>query len=50
VAWAGRVSRLTEERADELAAIAAPVVVPQAGEERRVAALIGVAHWLVGRR
>ena len=30
VAWAGRVTRLTEARADELAEIAAPVAVPRA--------------------
>ncbi|MEP7300366.1 MAG: RDD family protein [Caldimonas sp.] len=50
VAWAARVSRLTEARAEELAAIAAPVVVPRAPEALRVAALVGVAHWLLGRR
>jgi len=50
VAWAGRVSRLTEARADELAEIAVPVVVPRAMDGDRVAALVGVAHWLLGRR
>lgn len=50
VAWAGRVSRLTEARADELAEIAVPVVVPRAMGGDRVAALVGVAHWLLGRR
>jgi len=50
VAWAGRVSRLTEARADELAEIAVPVVVPRAMAGDRVAALVGVAHWLLGRR
>jgi hypothetical protein len=50
VAWAGRVGRLTEARADELAEIAVPVVVPRAMGGDRVAALVGVAHWLLGRR
>jgi uncharacterized RDD family membrane protein YckC len=50
VAWAGRVARLTPARADELAAIAAPAVVPRVAAEERVAALIGVAHWLLGHR
>ena len=50
VAWAGRVPRLTEARADELAEIAVAVVAPRALRGDRVAALIGVAHWLLGRR
>ncbi|HEY2558944.1 MAG TPA: RDD family protein [Caldimonas sp.] len=50
VAWAGRVARLTEARADELAEIAVPVVAPRAMHGDRVAALVGVAHWLLGRR
>jgi uncharacterized RDD family membrane protein YckC len=50
VAWAGRVPRLTEARADELAEIAVPVVAPRALHGDRVAALVGVAHWLLGRR
>ena len=50
VAWAGRVPRLTPERADELAAIAVPLVAPRAAGADRVAALLGVAHWLLGRR
>ena len=50
VAWAGRVSRLTEARADELAEIAVPVVAPRAQGGDRVGALVGVAHWLLGRR
>jgi uncharacterized RDD family membrane protein YckC len=50
VAWAGRVPRLTEARADELAEIAVPVVAPRAMGGDRVAALVGVAHWLLGRR
>ena len=50
VAWAGRVPRLTPERADELAVIALPTVAPRAAGGDRVAALLGVAHWLLGRR
>ena len=50
VAWAARVPRLTEARADELAAIAAPSVVPKARDDQRVDALAGVAQWLVGQR
>jgi len=50
VAWAGRVARLTEARADELAEIAVPVVAPRAMRGDRIAALAGVAHWLLGRR
>jgi uncharacterized RDD family membrane protein YckC len=50
VAWAGRVTRLTDARADELAEIAVPVVVPRAMGGDRVTALVGVAHWLLGRR
>lgn len=50
VAWAARVPRLTEARAEELAALAAPVAVPRAREDQRVAALAGVAQWLMGQR
>jgi uncharacterized RDD family membrane protein YckC len=50
VAWAGRVTRLTEARADELAEIAVPVVAPRAMRGDRIRALAGVAHWLLGRR
>ena len=49
-AAAGRVPRLTEARADELAEIAVPVVAPRAMHGDRVGALVGVAHWLLGRR
>lgn len=52
VAWAGRTTRLTAARVDELAELALPVT---AGAERTDAAhatqrLLGVAQWLVGRR
>jgi len=50
VAWAARVPLLTPSRADELAALAVPVVAPRAGPHERVEALAGVAQWLVGRR
>lgn len=50
IAWAARVPRLTEARADELAAIAAPRVVPRAQPGQRGGALAGVAHWLMGER
>src|ERR1700694_5612329 len=43
IAWAGRVTRLTQARADELAEIAVPVVAPRAMQGDRVAALVGVA-------
>ena len=48
--WAGRLPRLTAARAEELASIAAPRVVPRAPSEQRVGALVGVAHWLMGER
>jgi uncharacterized RDD family membrane protein YckC len=50
VAWAARLPRLTEARAEELAALAAPAVVPRARDDQRVAALAGVAQWLIGQR
>ncbi|MEO8924416.1 MAG: RDD family protein [Caldimonas sp.] len=50
VAWAARVPRLTEARAEELAALAAPVAVPRARDDQRVTALAGVAQWLIGKR
>ena len=50
VAWAGRVTRLTDARADELAALAVPMVAPRAPGNDQVLTLIGVAHWLLGRR
>jgi hypothetical protein len=50
VAWAARVPRLTDARAEELAALAAPVAVPRARDDQRVSALAGVAQWLIGQR
>jgi uncharacterized RDD family membrane protein YckC len=53
VAWAARASRLTPGRFDELASLAEPVL-PRAAEGRDAAgrsqALLGVAHWVLGRR
>jgi hypothetical protein len=50
LAWAARIPRLTPARAEELAALAAPAVVPRAREDQQVAALAGVARWLAGQR
>ncbi len=50
LAWAARIPRLTPARAEELAAIAAPAVVPRAREDQQVEALAGVARWLAGHR
>lgn len=50
VAWAARIPRLTPARAEELAELAAPQVVPRARDDQRVAALAGVARWLAGQR
>lgn len=54
LAWAGRVPRLTAERAQELAAIAQPVLPaadgPRTPDRDATERLLGVAHWLLGRR
>ena len=50
VAWAARAPLLTPARADELAALAVPVVAPRAGAHERVEVLAGVAEWILGRR
>lgn len=51
--WAGRVKRLTPERVEELAKLAAPVL-PAAGPEAPARGatdrLLGVAQWLMGKR
>jgi uncharacterized RDD family membrane protein YckC len=49
VSWAGRATRLTPERFDELARIAQPVLAPGApgAVSQR---LLGVAQWVLGRR
>jgi uncharacterized RDD family membrane protein YckC len=48
VAWAGRASRLTPARLDELAVLARSVTPGQGGDATR--RLLGVAQWLVGNR
>ncbi|SEK62239.1 Uncharacterized membrane protein YckC, RDD family [Roseateles sp. YR242] len=51
--WAGRARRLTPERFEELALLAAPVLpVPPPDEPRRSPSerLMGVAQWLMGKR
>ena len=53
VVWAGRASRLTPERLDELAMLATPAVTAAPATARAVsdtARLMSVAQWLVGRR
>ena len=52
VAWAGRAQRLTPERLEELARIAAPAVLAPEDREPQsaAAALLGAAHWLLGHR
>jgi uncharacterized RDD family membrane protein YckC len=50
VAWAGRSTRLTAARAEELAQLAAPVLPPQRAQQDATERLLGVAHWLLGRR
>jgi uncharacterized RDD family membrane protein YckC len=49
VAFAARMPRLTQERADELATLAAPVVGASGNGDVR-ARLLAVAQWLVGKR
>ncbi|MBX3619502.1 MAG: RDD family protein [Rhizobacter sp.] len=48
VAWAGRASRLTPARLDELAELARSVTPP--GQADATHRLLGVAQWLVGHR
>jgi len=54
VSWAGRATRLTPERFDELARIAEPVLGPDASSVSSNASasqrLLGVAQWVLGRR
>jgi uncharacterized RDD family membrane protein YckC len=49
VAWAGRASRLTAARLEELAALA-PEVTGRAPPGAATQRLLGVAQWLLGRR
>jgi hypothetical protein len=48
VAWAGRASRLTPARLDELAVLARSITPDRQGDATRQ--LLGVAQWLVGHR
>lgn len=48
VAWAGRVTRLTPERVEELARIAQPVLAVRSGTATQ--RLMSVAQWVLGRR
>nr|WP_255429199.1 RDD family protein [Ramlibacter albus] len=53
VAWAGRAQRLTPERLEELARLAAPAAGAAHGQGANNPAsqrLLGVAHWLLGER
>jgi uncharacterized RDD family membrane protein YckC len=48
LAWAGRARRLTPARVEELAQLAAPVLPAETGAA--TPRLLGVAHWLLGKR
>jgi hypothetical protein len=51
VAWAGRATRLTPARFDELAELALPAVGRSPDDAARATQrLLGVAQWLLGRR
>ena len=51
VAWAGRATRLTPARFDELAELARPAVGRSSHDDGQATQrLLGVAQWLVGRR
>lgn len=53
VAWAGRFKRLTPERLQELALLAAPALPPARQDRAADSAtqrLLGVAQWVLGRR
>jgi uncharacterized RDD family membrane protein YckC len=49
VEWAGRASRLTPARLDELAVLAQSVTRPHTGDSA-TKRLLGVAHWSIGHR
>ncbi|MBC8055365.1 MAG: RDD family protein [Rhizobiales bacterium] len=48
LAWAGRATRLTPERLEELAMLAEPVLAERSGTA--TARLMALAQWLLGRR
>jgi uncharacterized RDD family membrane protein YckC len=52
LAWAGRATRLTPERLEELARMAAPVIPAANGNAKGDATprLLGLAQWVLGRR
>ena len=50
VSWAGRATRLTPERFDELARVAEPVLEPDTSGASVSQRLLGVAQWVLGRR
>lgn len=50
VAWAGRLGRLTPQRADELAALAAPILPADPAGLDASERLQGVAQWVMGQR
>ena len=54
IAWAGRATRITEERLGELALLAGPIAgatpAREPNPELATRRLLGVAQWLVGRR
>lgn len=49
IAWAGRATRLTAERLEELATLAGPITAG-AGAGSHTRRLLSIAQWLVGRR
>lgn len=50
VSWAGRATRLTPERFDELARVAEPVLELDTSGASVSQRLLGVAQWVLGRR
>lgn len=53
LAWAGRATRLTPERLEELAHMAAPVIPgngTRAAKSNDTSRLLGLAQWVLGRR
>ncbi|MED5619724.1 RDD family protein [Ideonella sp. BN130291] len=50
LAWAGRSGRITAARAEELAALAGPILPAARQGADATERLLSVAHWLLGRR